>query len=335
VKVLGIETSCDECSCAVVEDGKKILSNVIVSQFDVHKPYSGVVPELASRAHAEMILPVYREALKEAGLELTAIDGIAATSRPGLLGALLVGLSFAKALAYTRRLPFAAADHIRAHLYAPHIEHDIEYPYIGLLASGGHTLITKISSFDDIEVLGATLDDACGEAFDKVAKYYGFGFPGGAAVDALAQKGDARAFRFPQPSLHKGEHRYDVSYSGLKTAAVNQLDMFHVPGCEKSPANIAASFQKAAIDMLLTRVFRAAEDTGIRRIAAGGGVAANSYLRSALASQRGFEIVFPSARLCTDNGAMIAALGFELFRRGRISPWTETAQARVAAFRKA
>ena len=333
MKVLGVETSCDECACAVVEDGRKILSNVIVSQTEVHKPYSGVVPELASRAHVEMIRPVYERAVKEAGLRQDDIEGVAATSRPGLLGALLVGLSFAKALAYARGLPFIAVDHVRAHLWAPHIENDIAYPYLGLLVSGGHTLITRVSGFDDIEVLGASIDDACGEAFDKVAKAYGFGFPGGAAIDRLAQTGDAKAFSFPNPVLHKGGP-YDVSYSGLKTAAVNQLDMFHNAGYGKTPENIAASFQKAAVDILLRRLFRAAEDTGLRRVVAGGGVAANSYLRAALQRRADLNVIFPAPRLCTDNGAMIAAFGYEFLRRGETSPWTEGASARVAAFRR-
>jgi N6-L-threonylcarbamoyladenine synthase len=335
MKILGIESSCDECACAVVEDGRKILSNVIVSQTEVHKPYKGVVPELASRAHIELIGPVYEQALKDAGLGLDDIDGVAATSRPGLLGALLVGLSFGKALAWSRGLPFAAVDHVRAHLYAPHIESDIPYPYIGLLVSGGHTLITRVTDFDDITVLGTTIDDACGEAFDKVAKFYGFGFPGGAAIDRLARGGDPRAFSFPNPSLRKGEHRYDVSYSGLKTAAVNQLDMFLNAGHEKTPSNIAASFQKAAVDILLRRLFLACEDTRLTRVVAGGGVAANSYLRAALAERKDLQVIFPSPVLCTDNGAMIAALGYELIKRGRLSPLTETASARVAAFRRA
>ncbi|MDR1317196.1 MAG: tRNA (adenosine(37)-N6)-threonylcarbamoyltransferase complex transferase subunit TsaD [Spirochaetales bacterium] len=334
MKILGIESSCDECACAVVEDGRAILSNVVVSQTEIHRPYNGVVPELASRAHIELIGPVYERALKEAGLGLDDIDGIAAASRPGLLGALLVGLSFAKALAWSRGLAFTAVDHVRAHLYAPHIENDIPYPYIGLLASGGHTLIARVADFDNIEVLGTTIDDACGEAFDKVAKFYNFGFPGGAAVDRLAKDGDARAFSFPDPVLNKGEHRCDVSYSGLKTAAVNQLDKFLNPGYEKTPANIAASFQKAAIDILLRRLFRAVEDTGLRRVVAGGGVAANSYLRAALAGRNDLQVIFPSPVLCTDNGAMIAATGYELFRRGRTSPWTENASARVAAFKR-
>ncbi|MDR1627029.1 MAG: tRNA (adenosine(37)-N6)-threonylcarbamoyltransferase complex transferase subunit TsaD [Spirochaetia bacterium] len=334
MRILGIESSCDECACAVVEDGRKILSNVIASQTRIHEPYKGVVPELASRAHIELIGPVCDQALKDSGLGLDGIDGIAVASRPGLLGALLVGFSFGKALAWARGLPFAAVDHVRAHLHAPHIENDIPYPYIGLLVSGGHTLIARVTGFDDIEVLGTTIDDACGEAFDKVAKFHGFGFPGGAAVDRLAQEGDPAAFSFPNPSLHKSRHRYDLSYSGLKTAAASQLELFLNPGHEKTPANIAASFQKAAIGILLRRLFLACKDSGLSRVVVGGGVAANSCLRAALAGRKDLQVVFPSPVLCTDNGAMIAALGYELIKRGRLSPLTETASARVAAFRR-
>ena len=333
--ILGIESSCDECAVAVLEDGRRILSSVVTTQIEIHRPYNGVVPEIASRLHTEWILPVFSQALREADRTLDRIDGIAVTSRPGLLGSLLVGLAFGKAVAYSRGLLFVGVDHVRAHLYAPHIENDIAYPYLGLLASGGHTLIAVVKDFDDITVIGTTIDDACGEAFDKVAKYYDFGYPGGAAVDRLAEKGNDKAFSFPDPSLHKGEHRFDVSYSGLKTAVINQLDRFHNPGFEKSPENIAASFQKAAVDILLRRLFRAADETGIRRIVAGGGVAANSYLRKTLAGRADLEVVFPSPSLCTDNGAMIAALGCELLRRGRVSPWTENASARVPGFKRA
>jgi N6-L-threonylcarbamoyladenine synthase len=332
--ILGIETSCDECAAAVVVDGKKILSNIIATQIEFHRPFNGVVPEIASRMHTEWIYPVYEEALQKAGLTLDGIDGIAVTNRPGLSGSLLVGLSFAKALAFCRKLPFVAVDHVRAHLHAPHVENDISYPYLGLLVSGGHTVISRVEGFDDITILGTTIDDACGEAFDKVAKFYAFGFPGGAAVDRLARDGDCRAFSFPDPSLHKGRHRYDISYSGLKTAVINQPDQFHNTKYEKSPENIAAAFQKTAIDILLRRLFLAAEDTGIRRIVVGGGVAANSYLRRALGERADLEVLFPSMSLCTDNAAMIAALGYELIRRGRLSPWTENAFARVPGLKR-
>ncbi len=332
--VLGIESSCDECSAAVVEDGKRILSNVVATQIEFHRPYSGVVPEIASRKHTEWIVPVVERALSEAGVPARELGGIAVTNRPGLVGALLVGLSFAKGYALALGVPYVAVDHIRAHLYAPYLEHEIEYPYLGLLVSGGHTVIAVVRELSDIQVLGTTIDDACGEAFDKVAKHYGFGFPGGVAVERLAARGDPRAFRFPDPSLHKGEHRYDVSFSGLKTAVINQLDQFWDRRYDKSAENIAASFQKTAVGILLKRLFRAVQDTGIRRIVAGGGVAANSYLRGALRNRDDLRVYFPSMELCTDNGAMIAGLGYHFLVAGDISPFSENAYSRVPSFKR-
>jgi N6-L-threonylcarbamoyladenine synthase len=334
VKILGIETSCDECAASVVEDGKKILSNRIASQIDIHRPYYGVVPEIASRKHTEWIVPVVTEALEEADVTITGIDGIAVTYRPGLIGSLLVGLSYAKGLAYARGIPFVGIDHILAHLYAPHCEKEIAYPYIGLLVSGGHTIIAFVEGYDTITVLGTTIDDACGEAFDKVAKYYNFGYPGGEAIDRLAQKGNPEAFSFPKPSLHKGDHTYDVSYSGLKTAVVNQLDQFWNRKYPKSGENIAAAFQKAAIDMIVSRVVRAVGDTGIRKVVAGGGVSANSYLRKRLVGEKGIEAIFPSPKLCTDNAAMVAGLGYHFLIDGKTSSLGLNAEARMPLFRK-
>ena len=334
MKVLGIESSCDECAASVVENGKKILSNVIFSQVELHRPFYGVVPEIASRRHIETIRPVVKNALNEANLALTDIDGIAVTSRPGLIGSLLVGLSFAKGLAFSLGKPFTGVDHILAHLYAPHLENDITYPYMGLLISGGHTLIARVDNFNQVEVLGTTIDDACGEAFDKVAKHYDLGFPGGVAIDKLAQNGNPQAFRFPWPSLHKGDHAFDVSFSGLKTAAVNQLDQFWNRDFEKSKENIAASFQKTAIDILVDRVLKAADYLGLTRLVAGGGVAANSYLRDRLNQEKSVEVIFPSLKLCTDNAAMIAGLGYHLLISGHRSALNLNAEARVSGFRK-
>jgi N6-L-threonylcarbamoyladenine synthase len=334
VKILGIESSCDECSAAVVEDGRTILSNVILSQVDFHKPFYGVVPEIASRKHIEWIRPVVTEALEQAGLGMDDIQGIAVTIRPGLIGSLLVGLSFAKGLAYARGLPLLGVDHILAHLYAPHLERDIAYPYLGLLVSGGHTIISRVEAYNRMEVLGTTIDDACGEAFDKVAKYYAMGFPGGVAIDRLSRDGDPFAFRFPVPSLHKGNARYDVSYSGLKTAVIHQIDQFRSGAAEKSLANIAASFQRVAVDILAERVIRAAEEQGLARIVAGGGVAANSYLRKRLGAEHRFEVIFPSLKLCTDNAAMVAGFGFHALGDGDIADLTLNASARVPMFKR-
>ena len=342
MKVLGIETSCDECAAAVVEDGKKILSNIVATQIPFHAPYNGVVPEIASRKHTEWIYMVVKEALDKAGISVSDVDAVAVTNRPGLLGSLLVGLSFAKAFAWARNIPFIAVDHMRAHLYAPHLETDdspyaaecVDYPYLGLLVSGGHSIICRADNFDDITVLGATIDDAVGEAFDKVAKFYGFGYPGGAAIDSMAQKGDSGAFRFPLPNLYKGNHRCDMSYSGLKTAAINQLELFRVKREDTTPEDIAASFQKTAVEILLRAVFKAAEDTGLSTIVAGGGVAANSYLRACLAERQDLHCIFPSLELCGDNGAMIAGIGYHYLARGEYSSLDETASARVSGFKR-
>ncbi len=335
MKVLGIETSCDECSAAVVEDGKTILSNVVATQIEFHKPYYGIVPEIASRKHLEWITSVVTASIEKAGTQLTEIGVVAATFRPGLIGSLLVGLCFGKGLSLSLDLPFIGVDHIRAHLYAPHLEREISYPYIGLIVSGGHTLIAKVQGFDDIEVLGTTIDDACGEAFDKVAKHYDLGYPGGVAIDRLSKKGDPRAFKFPKPSLHKGDHKFDVSYSGLKTAVANQLEQFWDRKYEKSPENIAASFQRTAIDIIVERVLLVSRETGITRVVAGGGVSANSYLRARLNEEEKIESIFPSLDLCTDNGAMVAGLAYRFFQAGVTSPLNLNAEARVPSFRRA
>ena len=335
MKILGIETSCDECSVAVVEDGKKILSNIVATQIERHAPWNGVVPEIASRLHVEWIDDVTSRALEEAGVSLAEdIDGIAVTSQPGLIGSLLVGLSYAKALAWSAGKPWVGVDHMMAHLYAPHLEYEIEYPYLGLIVSGGHTIICRVDSMEDITVMGTTIDDACGEAFDKVAKFYNMGYPGGVILDKLAEKGDPEAFKFTEPRLHKGNHRYDVSYSGLKTAAINQLEQFRREGAESSPENIAASFRKAAIDMLVKKLKLASVDTGIRRVVAGGGVSANRYLRRLIGEDETLESYFPSMKLCTDNGAMIAALAYHQFERGERSELNLNASARVSGFRR-
>jgi N6-L-threonylcarbamoyladenine synthase len=346
MKILGIETSCDECAAAVVEDGKKVLSNIIATQIPFHKPFNGVVPEIASRKHTEWIYDVVKEALDKALLKPGDIDAVAVTNRPGLLGSLIVGLSFAKAFAWARDIPLIAVDHMLAHLYASQLDTACSngneapaYPFLGLLVSGGHSIICRADAFDEITVLGATIDDAAGEAFDKVAKHYNFGYPGGLVIDRMAQKGDSGAFRFPMPSLHKGslprgsEHRCDVSYSGLKNAVINQLDIFRVKK-DATPEDIAASFQKTAVEILLRALLNAAQDSGLTGIAAGGGVAANSYLRSRLAEQKELHCVFPPPEFCGDNGAMIAGIAFHYLSRGDRSPLSITASARVEGFKK-
>lgn len=332
--VLGIESSCDECAAALVEDGRRIISDIVATQIPFHEKYQGVVPEIASRKHLEWIYGVARRALEEGNVRVEELDGIAVTSRPGLVGSLLVGLCFAKGMAYALHKPLVGVNHILAHLYAPQLETPLEYPFLGLLVSGGHSLICRVEDFDRIEVLGTTIDDAVGEAFDKVAKHYGFGYPGGLAIDRLAAAGDETAFRFPRPSLHKGEHRYDLSYSGLKTAAIHQLDQYRRPGAEASPENIAASFRKTAIDILLERLFRAIHDTGLTTVVAGGGVAANSYLRRELGRRQGLQVHFPPLRLCGDNGAMVAGIGGKYLERGDVSGFDLNASARVPLYRR-
>ena len=336
MKVLGIETSCDECAAAVVEDGSRILSNVVATQIPFHSAYNGVVPEIASRMHTEWIGRVVQEALDKASLSPVEVDAVAATAHPGLLGSLLVGLNFAKAFAWARNIPFMAVDHMLAHLYAPRLLYpDLDYPFLGLLVSGGHTIICRADGFDDIKILGATIDDAVGEAFDKISKHYGFGYPGGVYIDRLAKTGDPNAFAFPMPNLHKGEHRCDVSYSGLKTAVVNQLDQFRTnKSRDYSPEDIAASFQKTAVEILLRSLFRAVDDTGLTTIVAGGGVAANSYLRARMAERQDLRSIFPPLDLCGDNGAMIAGMAYCYLKRGDRSDLRVTASARVKAFKR-
>lgn len=333
--VLGIETSCDECSAAVVKDGREILSNVIATQIELHKPYQGVVPELASRLHTEWIGQVVEAAIRQAGLEKKDLDAVAVTSRPGLLGSLLVGVNFGKSFATALGIPFIGIDHIRAHLYASQIENPLEYPYLGVLVSGGHTVICKVNDYDKVDVLGTTIDDAIGEAFDKVAKFYDLGFPGGVVIDRLSKSGDPNAFLFPGPTLDRTEHPYDMSYSGLKTAVINQKDKFRNKDAADTPENIAASFQRQAVGILMKRVRIALKDTGLRRVSAGGGVAANSLLRSELKDleKGGYTVTFPSLKLCTDNGAMIAGLAYRYLVDGYKDDEHLTASARVSAFK--
>ena len=334
MNVLGIESSCDETAAAIVQDGKKILSNVVATQIPFHEIYKGVVPEIASRKHIEWILPVVKQAVSEAGIKLEDVDAIAATNRPGLMGSLLVGLTFGKTLAWSLEKPFIAVNHMLGHLYAAHLENDIDYPYLGLLVSGGHSIICKVNNFDDLEVLGTTVDDSVGEAFDKVAKFYGLGYPGGVVIDNLAKKGDCNAASFPIPKLDTDGHRYDVSFSGLKTAVIHQCDLFWKEGFEHSTENMCAAFQETACRTLTSRLFRAVEDTGLKTVVAGGGVAANSRLRAILAERSDIHCIFPPLKLCGDNGAMIAGVAYHFLMRGEQSGLDTTASARIPQFKR-
>ncbi len=324
--VLGLETSCDETSAAVVADGRTVLSNIIHSQ-SIHHRFGGVVPELASREHIRRIIPILNEALAAAGLTLDGIDGFAATFGPGLVGALLVGLSFAKSLAYGSDKPFYAVNHLEGHIAANLLAHpNLGESFVTLLVSGGHTMLIDVNGFGNYRVLGRTVDDAAGEAFDKVAKLLGLGYPGGAAVDRLAQRGNPSYVRFPRAI--PDPQRLVFSYSGLKTAVGLHLKGYGAEELAVHLADIAASFQEAAVDMLCDKSLRALETTGKKILALSGGVAANSRLRFKLdeaCRRMGAQLVVPSPDLCTDNAAMIAAAGYYHLARGEQSPFTVNA----------
>ena len=310
--VLGIETSCDETAAAVVEDGGKVRSGVVSSQVGIHRKFGGVVPELASRAHLDLLCPVIEESLHRAGLSISDIDGIAVTAGPGLVGALLVGTSTAKAMCFSLKKPLIGINHIEAHLYANFIDGEPILPAIGLVVSGGHSDLVYVSGIGEYEILGRTRDDAVGEAFDKVAKMLGLGYPGGPAIEKAAQKGDAGKITFPRPYLPES---FDFSFSGLKTAV-----LYHIRkhGCE-DVEDIAAGFQAAVVDVLVKKVLRAAVEKRIGSILLGGGVARNTVLRRTLereALKSGVSLSCPSPGLCTDNAVMIAGLGFVKLERG-------------------
>jgi N6-L-threonylcarbamoyladenine synthase len=312
---LGIETSCDETSAAVVRDGRDILSNVILSQA-VHTRFGGVIPEVASREHIKAIVPIYQQALQEAGVTIDQIQLVAATVGPGLVGPLLVGLSFAKGLAYARKLPFVPVNHLEGHLAANVLEHpDLDKHHLTLIVSGGHTMLVEVKSFGEYVLLGRTRDDAAGEAFDKVAKLMGLGYPGGAALDKLAATGNPRFYRFPRAVM---KDDFQFSYSGLKTAVALFLNKLEPTEFQERKADIAASFQEAVVDVLVTKTVRATEATGVRDVTVSGGVAANSRLRLRLREAieaMGGRLFYPSLALCTDNAAMIAAAGYYNFEK--------------------
>ncbi len=305
--VLGIETSCDETAAAVVVDGRKVLSSVVSSQVDLHARFGGVVPEIASRAHVELLTPVVAEAMLSAGIEPEELDAVAATVGPGLVGALLVGVSTAKSLALVWDIPFVAVNHLEAHLHAAFLEEpDLELPAVVLMVSGGHTMLIHWEDHGRYRLLGETLDDAAGEAFDKVARYLGLGYPGGPAIDALSLEGNPEAVAFKRPMIDVG---YDFSFSGIKTAVVNHVRKHP----ETSTEDVAASFQAAMVDTLVTKARRAAHELGAKSLGLGGGVAANSLLRERLLSvcvDDGYQAYVPSRSMCTDNAAMVAACGW-------------------------
>ncbi len=325
--VLGVETSCDDTAVAVVEDGQRVISSVVSSQDSIHRRFGGIVPELASRMHIEAMLHVADEALKEAEITLEKIDGIAVTEGPGLVGSILIGVSFAKSVSLATGAPFTGVNHIEAHAHAAFLSSPDnaaplpEFPFVALIASGGHTTLLLFTDFTEYTVLGNTLDDAAGEAFDKVSKLMGLGYPGGAAIDRLAKDGDRAGFEFKRPYIAK--RNLDFSFSGIKTAALNIMKNIgtakglEIP--EQTLKDIAASFQEAVVDVLIAKSLWALEKTGAETLVVAGGVACNSRLRQRLrqtSEGEAIRVIVPSQRFCTDNGATIASLGFFQLKKG-------------------
>ncbi len=330
--ILGIESSCDETSAAVVSMDKgerKILSNIVASQIETHRLYGGVVPEIASRAHIEAISGITYEALERAGVELSDIGCIAVTSHPGLIGALLVGVNFAKSLAYSHGIPLVSVNHIKAHVAAAYFEYPtLEPPFTALVVSGGHTSVYDVSDYVSFREIGATRDDAAGEAFDKIGRVIGMPYPGGAAMDALAYKGNADAYKLPSPAI-SGDN-LDFSFSGLKTAALNIVNSERQKGSEPDHADLTASYTKVIVDAIVKKMNYAIDFCGTSRLVLAGGVAANSHIRGALedlCKRKKVEFCRPSLSLCSDNAAMVAAAGYFEYMAGNLSDTSLNASA--------
>ncbi len=323
IRILAIETSCDETAAAVVENGRKALSNIISSQIDLHTLYGGVVPEIASRKHIEKINYVIEEALKQAQCTLDDIDAIGVTYGPGLVGALLVGVAQAKAIAFAKDLPLVGVHHIEGHICANYVEHkDLKPPFVCLVVSGGHTHLVIVEDYGKYQILGKTRDDAAGEAFDKVARAIGLGYPGGPKIDRAAKEGNPHAYEFPRAKI--ADSVYDFSFSGMKSAVLNQLNLAKMKQEEVCQADVAASFQQAVVDSLVTRAMAALEETGMKQFAIAGGVASNTALRATLkreCEKRSITFYYPSPILCTDNAVMIGSAAYFEYIRGVRHGW--------------
>ncbi|MCC7528343.1 MAG: tRNA (adenosine(37)-N6)-threonylcarbamoyltransferase complex transferase subunit TsaD [Candidatus Melainabacteria bacterium] len=304
--LLALETSCDETAAAIVKDGRQLLSSCLVSQTPIHQKFGGVVPEVAARSHVQTINLMIDEALAQANLTYDRLDGIACTRGPGLIGTLLIGLSAAKALSWSWNLPLKTVDHLFAHVCANFIDTDLEPPFVALLVSGGHTQILHFRNFNDVEIIGETLDDAAGEAYDKVGRLLGLGYPGGPVIDKLALEGNPGAFKFPE-GVVKG---YDFSFSGLKTAVLRQVEKLKKSSQELPVEDLCASFQEAVSKVLVKKTLKAADELNLKTIVLAGGVAANRELRAKFEKESGLSVYFPSHHLCTDNAAMVAAAAF-------------------------
>lgn len=321
MKILAIESSCDETAAAVVEDGRKVLSSVVASQVEEHKLYGGVVPEIASRRHAEAIVPVVRQSLEQADIALENIDAIAVTYAPGLIGALLVGVNFAKGLSLSTGIPLVPTHHLRSHIASNYISNqNLKPPFLCLVVSGGHSHIVMVEDYTKMKIIGKTRDDAAGEAFDKAARTMGMSYPGGIELDKVAENGNPFSFKLPRPVVHDAP--YDFSFSGLKTAVINLIHNSAQKGVEVSKPDVCASFRYAVVDCLTTNFLKAAQDLNVRKLVIAGGVSANSLLRKTLqdkCAKLGYEFYMPDKSLCGDNAAMVGSQGYYEYLSGNIA----------------